>query len=204
MDAILVGVNTWNLDKPKLNVRGLEVTKQPIRIVLDRRLRGEYSAEAVDRSEAPLWVIYDLNFLESDEEMGVRELQFHSLSEASGSEKLVGWGLELSELESSNAHGDSPNTVDRILQWLYEAHGLGVILVEGGASILQSFLDADCVDDIHILRNSQMHLGSGIESPKLDRSMLIRGHDLGADEHWVWHRNFGVTGIKTVEGDRAE
>jgi diaminohydroxyphosphoribosylaminopyrimidine deaminase/5-amino-6-(5-phosphoribosylamino)uracil reductase len=204
MDAIFVGVNTWNLDKPKLNVRGLEVTKQPIRIVLDRRLRGEYSAEAVDRSEAPLWVIYDLNFLESDEAMGVRELQFHSLSEASGSEKLVGWGLELSELESSNAHGDSPNTVDRILQWLYVAHGLGVILVEGGASILQSFLDADCVDDIHILRNSQMHLGSGIESPKLDRSMLIRGHDLGADEHWVWHRNFGVTGIKTVEGDRAE
>jgi diaminohydroxyphosphoribosylaminopyrimidine deaminase/5-amino-6-(5-phosphoribosylamino)uracil reductase len=204
MDAILVGVNTWNFDKPKLNVRGLEVTKQPIRIVLDRGLRGEYSAEAVDRSEAPLWVIYDLNFLESDEAMGVRELQFHSLSEASGSEKLVGWGLELSELESSNAHGDSPNTVDRILQWLYVAHGLGVILVEGGASILQSFLDADCVDDIHILRNSQMHLGSGIESPKLDRSMLIRGHDLGADEHWVWHRNFGVTGIKTVEGDRAE
>jgi diaminohydroxyphosphoribosylaminopyrimidine deaminase/5-amino-6-(5-phosphoribosylamino)uracil reductase len=204
MDAILVGVNTWNFDKPKLNVRGLEVTKQPIRIVLDRRLRGEYSAEAVDRSEAPLWVIYDLNFLESDEEMGVRELQFQLLSEASGSEKLVGWGLELSELESSNTHGDSPNTVDRILQWLYVAHGLGVILVEGGASILQSFLDADCVDDIHILRNSQMHLGSGIESPKLDRSMLIRGHDLGADEHWVWHRNFGVTGIKTVEGDRAE
>ena len=204
MDAILVGVNTWNIDQPMLNVRGLEVTKQPIRIVLDRRLRGEYSAEAVDRSEAPLWVIYDLNFLESDEEMGVRELQFQLLSEASGSEKLVGWGLELSELESSNAHGDSPNTVDRILQWLYEAHGLGVILVEGGASILQSFLDADCVDDIHILRNSQMHLGSGIESPKLDRSMLIRGHDLGADEHWVWHRNFGVTGIETVEGDRAE
>jgi diaminohydroxyphosphoribosylaminopyrimidine deaminase/5-amino-6-(5-phosphoribosylamino)uracil reductase len=204
MDAILVGVNTWNIDQPKLNVRGLEVTKQPIRIVLDRRLRGEYSAEAVDRSEAPLWVIYDLNFLESDEEMGVRELQFQLLSEASGSEKLVGWGLELSELESSNAHGDSPNTVDRILQWLYEAHGLGVILVEGGASILQSFLDADCVDDIHILRNSQMHLGSGIESPKLDRSMLIRDQDLGPDEHWVWRRDFGGIGIETGEGDRAE
>jgi diaminohydroxyphosphoribosylaminopyrimidine deaminase/5-amino-6-(5-phosphoribosylamino)uracil reductase len=204
MDAILVGVNTWNLDKPKLNVRGLEVTKQPIRIVLDRRLRGEYSAEAVDRSEAPLWVIYDLNFLESDEAMGVRELQFQSLSEASGSEKLVGWGLELSELESSNAHGDSPNTVDRILQWLYEAHGLGVILVEGGASILQSFLDADCVDDIHILRNSQMHLGSGVMSPNLDRGMLIRDADFGSDEHWVWRRDFGGIGIETKEGLNSE
>jgi hypothetical protein len=49
-----------------------------------------------------------------------------------------------------------------------------------------------------------MHLGSGIESPKLDQSMLIREQDLGADEHWVGHRNFGVTGIETVEGDRAE
>jgi hypothetical protein len=136
--------------------------------------------------------------------MGIRELQFKLLSEASGSGKLVGWGLELSELESSNGNSDSLNSVDRILQWLYEAHGLGVILVEGGASILQSFLDADCVDDIHILRNSQMHLGSGIESPKLDRSMLIRGHDLGADEHWVWHRNFRVTGIETKEGLNSE
>jgi diaminohydroxyphosphoribosylaminopyrimidine deaminase/5-amino-6-(5-phosphoribosylamino)uracil reductase len=156
MDAILVGVNTWNLDRPKLNVRGLEVTKQPIRIVLDRNGRGEYTSEGLRRSDGELWV--------------------------------VGGDLDLVEL----------------LKWFYREKGLGVILVEGGASILQSFLDADCVDDIHILRNSQMHLGSGIESPKLDRSMLIRGHDLGADEHWVWHRNFRVTGIETVEGDRAE
>ena len=156
VDAILVGVNTWNFDRPKLNVRGLEVTKQPIRIVLDRNGRGEYTSEGLRRSDGELWV--------------------------------VGGDLDLVEL----------------LRWLYEAHGLGVILVEGGASILQSFLDADCVDDIHILRNSQMHLGSGIESPKLDRSKLIREQDLGADEHWVWQRNFGGIGVETEEGDRAE
>ncbi len=204
MDAILVGVNTWNLDQPKLNVRGLEVSKQPIRIVLDRRLRGEYSAEAVNRSAAPLWVIYDLNFLESDEAMGIRELQFKLLSEASGSGKLVGWGLELSELESSNGNSDSLNSVDRILQWLYEAHGLGVILVEGGASILQSFLDADCVDELHILRNSQMRLESGVRSPNLDRGKLSRDADFGSDEHWVWRRDFGGMGIETEEGLNSE
>ena len=204
MDAILVGVNTWNLDQPKLNVRGLEVSKLPIRIVLDRRLRGEYSAEAVNRSAAPLWVIYDLNFLESDEAMGIRELQFKLLSEASGSGKLVGWGLELSELESSNGNSDSLNSVDRILQWLYEAHGLGVILVEGGASILQSFLDADCVDELHILRNSQMRLESGVRSPNLDRGKLSRDADFGSDEHWVWRRDFGGRGIETEEGLNSE
>jgi diaminohydroxyphosphoribosylaminopyrimidine deaminase/5-amino-6-(5-phosphoribosylamino)uracil reductase len=156
MDAILVGVNTWNLDRPKLNVRGLEVTKQPIRIVLDRNGRGEYTSEGLRRSDGELWV--------------------------------VGGDLDLVEL----------------LRWLYQEKGLGVILVEGGASILQSFLDADCLDEVHILRNSQMHLGSGIESPNLDRSKLIREQDLGADEHWVWHRNFGVTGIETKEGLNSE
>lgn len=156
MDAILVGVNTWNLDQPMLNVRGLEVSKQPIRIVLDRNGRGEYTLEGLSRSEGELWVI--------------------------------GGDLNLPEL----------------LQWLYEAHGLGVILVEGGASILQSFLDADCVDELHILRNSQMHLGSGIESPNLDRSMLIREQDFGADEHWVWRRDFGGIGIEKGEGLNSE
>ena len=202
MDAILVGVNTWNSDLPKLNVRGLEVSKQPIRIVLDRRLRGEYSAEAVNRSEAPLWVIYDLNFLESDEAMGIRELQFQSLSEASGSDKLVGWGLDFAEVALEQKNLD--NWIEKLLQWFYEAHGLGVILVEGGASILQSFLDADCVDEIHILRNSQMRLESGVMSPNLDRGMLHRDADFGSDEHWVWQRKVGGVSIETGEGDRAE
>jgi diaminohydroxyphosphoribosylaminopyrimidine deaminase/5-amino-6-(5-phosphoribosylamino)uracil reductase len=156
IDAILVGVNTWNWDRPKLNVRGLEVTKQPIRIVLDRNGRGEYTSEGLRRSDGELWV--------------------------------VGGDLDLVEL----------------LRWLYREKGLGVILVEGGASILQSFLDADCVDDIHILRNSQMHLGSGVMSPNLDRGLLIRDADFGSDEHWVWRRDFGGIGIETKEGLNSE
>ena len=156
MDAILVGVNTWNLDQPKLNVRGLEILKQPIRIVLDRNGRGEYTLEGLSRSEGELWVI--------------------------------GGDLNLPEL----------------LKWLYEAHGLGVILVEGGASILQSFLDADCVDELHILRNSQMRLESGVMSPNLYRGMLHRDADFWSDEHWVWQRKVGGVSIETGEGDRAE
>ena len=156
MDAILVGVNTWNLDQPQLNVRGLEVSKQPIRIVLDRNGRGEYTLEGLSRSEGELWVI--------------------------------GGDLNLPEL----------------LKWLYEAHGLGLILVEGGASILQSFLDADCVDEIHIFRNSQMRLESGVMSPNLDRMKLSRDADFGSDEHWVWRRDFGGIGIEKGEGLNSE
>jgi diaminohydroxyphosphoribosylaminopyrimidine deaminase/5-amino-6-(5-phosphoribosylamino)uracil reductase len=143
MDAILVGVNTWNLDQPILNVRGLEVSKQPIRIVLDRNGRGEYTLEGLSRSDGELWVI--------------------------------GGDLNLSEL----------------LKWLYEAYGLGVILVEGGARVLESFFDVDCVDEVHVLRNAAMVLGDGVKSPRIGNLEMRREDDLGLDEHWVWERDLG-------------
>jgi len=143
MDAILVGVDTWDLDQPKLNVRGYEDVNQPVRIVLDRTGRGEYTVEGLGRSEGELWVI--------------------------------GGELNLSEL----------------LKWLYEAHGLGVIMVEGGARVLESFFDADCVDEVHVLRNAAMVLGGGVKSPRIGNLELRRGDDLGLDEHWVWERDLG-------------
>ena len=46
-DAILVGVNTILIDNPRLNVRGLRVEKQPVRIVLNPNQR--------DISKAKIW-----------------------------------------------------------------------------------------------------------------------------------------------------
>lgn len=143
VDAILVGVNTWNLDRPKLDVRGYGDVDQPIRIVLDRTGRGEYTEEAVRRSSGELWV--------------------------------VGGDLDLAEL----------------LKWLYSEKGLGVILVEGGAEVLASFWEADCVDEVHVLRNPEMVLGGGVKSPRMENMVLRRLNDLGGDTHWVWERDLG-------------
>jgi hypothetical protein len=55
-------------------------------------------------------------------------------------------------------------------------------------------LDVDCVDEIHILRNSQMRLESGVRSPNVDRGKLHREGDLGIEEHWVWRRDLGFDG----------
>jgi diaminohydroxyphosphoribosylaminopyrimidine deaminase/5-amino-6-(5-phosphoribosylamino)uracil reductase len=143
VDAILVGVNTWNLDRPKLDVRGYGDVDQPIRIVLDRTGRGEYTEEAVRRSSGELWV--------------------------------VGGDLDLAEL----------------LKWLYSEKGLGVILVEGGAEVLASFWEADCVDEVHVLRNPERVLGGGVKSPRMENMMLRRLEDLGGDAHWVWERDLG-------------
>ncbi|MFN5591162.1 MAG: bifunctional diaminohydroxyphosphoribosylaminopyrimidine deaminase/5-amino-6-(5-phosphoribosylamino)uracil reductase RibD, partial [Bacteroidota bacterium] len=57
MDAILVGVDTWNLDRPRLNVRGLGVERQPVRFVLDRGGRGVYEDGVDPEDMGPLWVV---------------------------------------------------------------------------------------------------------------------------------------------------
>jgi len=46
-DAIMVGVNTIIADNPRLNVRGLQVEKQPLRVVLDRSGRIPKSAKVL-------------------------------------------------------------------------------------------------------------------------------------------------------------
>jgi diaminohydroxyphosphoribosylaminopyrimidine deaminase/5-amino-6-(5-phosphoribosylamino)uracil reductase len=141
MDAILVGVDTWNLDRPRLNVRGLGVERQPVRIVLDRGGRGVYEEEVDMGDVGPLWVV-------------------------NGSRGIAD-----------------------VLRWLYAEKGLGVVMVEGGSKVLSSFFDADCVDEVHVLRNAAMVLGEGVKSPRIGNLEMRREDDLGLDEHWIWKRD---------------
>jgi diaminohydroxyphosphoribosylaminopyrimidine deaminase/5-amino-6-(5-phosphoribosylamino)uracil reductase len=141
MDAILVGVDTWNLDRPRLNVRGLGVERQPVRIVLDRGGRGVYEEGVDSRDVGPLWVV------------------------------------------------DGSRGVADVLRWLYAEKGLGVVMVEGGSKVLSSFFDADCVDEVHVLRNAAMVLGEGVKSPRIGNLEMRREDDLGLDEHWIWQRD---------------
>jgi diaminohydroxyphosphoribosylaminopyrimidine deaminase/5-amino-6-(5-phosphoribosylamino)uracil reductase len=141
MDAILVGVDTWNLDRPRLNVRGLGVERQPVRIVLDRGGRGVYEDGVDAEGMGPLWVV------------------------------------------------DGSRGIADVLRWLYAEKGLGVVMVEGGARVLSSFFDADCVDEVHVLRNAAMVLGEGVKSPRIGNLEMRREDDLGLDEHWVWKRD---------------
>jgi diaminohydroxyphosphoribosylaminopyrimidine deaminase/5-amino-6-(5-phosphoribosylamino)uracil reductase len=141
MDAILVGVDTWNLDRPRLNVRGLGVERQPVRIVLDRGGRGVYEEGVDSRDVGPLWVV------------------------------------------------DGSRGIADVLRWLYAEKGLGVVMVEGGSKVLSSFFDADCMDEVHVLRNAAMVLGKGVKSPSIGNLEMRREDDLGLDEHWVWKRD---------------
>ena len=162
MDAILVGVNTWNWDRPRLNVRGLDVDRQPLRIVMDRSGRGVYGDGVV---KSRLGLELDRKGIQEDGAMGL-EGDVGPLMVLDGSRDLRGW-----------------------LTWLYAEHGVGVVMVEGGAQVLDAFFAADCVDQVHVLRNAGMVLGSGVKSPQMPEGMMLeRRKDLGGDAHWVWER----------------
>jgi diaminohydroxyphosphoribosylaminopyrimidine deaminase/5-amino-6-(5-phosphoribosylamino)uracil reductase len=55
------------------------------------------------------------------------------------------------------------------------------VLVEGGAKLLQSFIDADCWDEARIITNEEMRIGNGIQSPQLKNNYLIEADKIGHD-----------------------
>ena len=56
--------------------------------------------------------------------------------------------------------------LDDLLGRLYKEHGITSLMVEGGAKLLQSFLDDGCYDEVRIER-STLKIGEGIKAPKI-------------------------------------
>lgn len=64
--------------------------------------------------------------------------------------------------------------VDIVPQILHALYQLKVqsLLVEGGARLLQSFIDAGCWDEIRVITNETMAAGAGIAAPQLPPAQL--------------------------------
>ncbi|MEK7156458.1 MAG: bifunctional diaminohydroxyphosphoribosylaminopyrimidine deaminase/5-amino-6-(5-phosphoribosylamino)uracil reductase RibD [Patescibacteria group bacterium] len=118
--AVLVGVGTVLADDPHLGVRE-KGKKDPLRIILDSRLRIPQGAR----------VLRDGNVL------------VVTTRRASAVKKrmLVKKGIELVEMENGI-------DVRALMRELYKREIISV-LVEGGGSVLGSFLDARCVDKVY-------------------------------------------------------
>lgn len=71
--------------------------------------------------------------------------------------------------------------LDDLLGRLYKEHGITSLMVEGGAKLLQSFLDDGCYDEVRIER-STLKIGEGIKAPKiLSENMTVEevgGHKI--------------------------
>ena len=114
-DAILVGVNTVLKDNPSLTTRLPSGGKNPIRIILDTRLRTPVDANVIIDKLAPTWLITGCNIPSQKEET------YKSL------------GIKILKMPNSQI------LIKELLKVLGE-HGITSLFVEGGAEVHGSFL----------------------------------------------------------------
>jgi diaminohydroxyphosphoribosylaminopyrimidine deaminase/5-amino-6-(5-phosphoribosylamino)uracil reductase len=134
-DAILVGIGTVRADDPLLTCRlpGMSA-RSPVRVVLDRALRLPGASRLVHSArETPLWVMTS------------------ELAEASAATKLGAAGAQVIRIAPTAAPGLD---LAAVLHALADK-GITRLMVEGGAKVASSFVSADLVDEIWLLRGPE-------------------------------------------------
>lgn len=125
-DAVMVGAGTARADDPSLTVRGLGVTRQPVRVVTSRRLDLPLSSQlASTAKEVPVWICHgpeaDSALVSAWQGIGAKTLVCKTVS---------------GQLDAAS-----------VLQALAE-QGLTRVFCEGGGALAASLLSADLVDDL--------------------------------------------------------
>jgi len=150
--AILVGTRTALSDDPALTVRSWK-GPNPIRLVIDKENRLPPTLKLFDR-QTPTIVFNTLRHKEEGhEEDG--NLRYYQLdTDGSLLRQLVGALYQL-KIQS--------------------------VLVEGGARLLQSFIDEGYWDEARVITNNELEIPEGLASPELKDPQLISREILFSD-----------------------
>jgi diaminohydroxyphosphoribosylaminopyrimidine deaminase/5-amino-6-(5-phosphoribosylamino)uracil reductase len=143
-DAILVGIGTVLADDPLLTCRlpGM-AARSPVRVVLDRALRMPGASRLVHSArETALWVVAS------------------ELAEAPAAAKLGAAGAQVLRVAPTSAPlGLKGLDLEAVLHAL-SAKGITRLMVEGGSRVASSFVAADLVDEVWLLRGPET-IGAG-------------------------------------------
>ncbi|MEM7101752.1 MAG: bifunctional diaminohydroxyphosphoribosylaminopyrimidine deaminase/5-amino-6-(5-phosphoribosylamino)uracil reductase RibD [Bacteroidota bacterium] len=156
LDAIMIGTNTASTDNPTLNNR-LWFGKSPVRVALDRK--AKLSVKANIFSEDVRTIVY----------------------------------AEPAYLTGNKHHNDhykpltfGENMIPVLLEDLFKNEQIKSLLIEGGAQLLNSFINQNLWDEARI-STSNHFLETGIKAPNVTGE-LVSKDQLGSDE-WVIIRN---------------
>lgn len=141
-DAILVGRRTVENDNPVLDAR-LVNGSNPKRIILDTRLKLGLDFRVFSdyiRQNTYICCAEDVAYSSKSEQ--IRNLGVNIIPCSVTNNKLI--------------------DLHHLLNTLLREHNIGIIIVEGGAAVLKSFIDSDLYDELHIYQ-APMLLGGGVK-----------------------------------------
>lgn len=175
-DAVMVGAGTARADDPQLTVRGFGARRQPVRIVVSRRIDLPLMSQLAQTArDVPVWLCHG-----SDARSGLKQA-------------WTGLGARLIPCPVLGGRVDP----QALLQALGK-EGLTRVFCEGGGQLAASLLSADLVDELHVFTaglalGAEGHPGIGAmgvaslaEAPRLTLVDVVAE---GADIHHVWRRS---------------
>ena len=122
--AMLTGFGTVRDDNPRLNVREVTITRQPLRVIIDSRLETPPQAAILD---------------------GGGTLIFAALDHAERRAALTAQGAEIVLLPNANGKVDLPAMLKELGR-----RGINEVMVEAGMQLNGSLLAEGCVDELLI------------------------------------------------------
>jgi len=155
--SILVGTNTALYDNPELTTRSW-IGSSPIRLVIDMNLR----------------LPKDLKLFDGKTPTIIFNTRKHDIENFSPSPfGMAGVGLyQVTE---------DVDLVHQIVHALYQMK-IQSVLVEGGARLLQSFIDENMWDEIRVITNEEMSIGEGLSAPAFTEKNKILEQKILSDK----------------------
>lgn len=166
--SILIGTNTALLDDPSLTTRLWE-GPSPVRLVVDMDLRLSSSLKIFNGE--------------------VKTIVFNTKKHSEESEWSIPSPLERGQEVKFYQVTEDVSLVHQIVNALYQLK-VQSVLVEGGAKLLQSFIDEDIWDEARIIKNDELRIINGLSAPVLKKNLKVSEQKIFSDT-LEWYKHAG-------------
>lgn len=150
-DAVLVGSGTARVDDPLLTVRGVDVERQPVRVVVDTGASLDPASRLVaTAAESPVWVVCGAD------------------APTARTTRLEQAGVTVIPAATTRTPDGAARIEPAALIALLRERGLRAVLVEGGAALAASLLAAGVVHRQYLFMAPRLLGAGGVPAFALD------------------------------------